>query len=74
MTIHQLIEQIKIFKETQSISRQLPVTNKVFCLRINGLEVWKAIWRGQVARAEWSQRGPAQAWLDLCEKTGKFRS
>lgn len=47
---------------------------KVFCLRARGIETWKAMWRGRVSLAEWRQRGPAQAWVELCERAGKFRS
>lgn len=35
---------------------------------------WQAMWRGQVARTFFNSRGAAQAWIDVCERTGKFRS
>ena len=47
---------------------------KTFCLRVGGQEVWKAMWRGQVSLGEWTQKGPAQAWIDTCEMAGRFRA
>lgn len=48
--------------------------SKTFCLRVDGQEIWKAMWRGQIANYEWTQRGPAKAWIDTCEKAGRFRA
>ena len=46
----------------------------VFCVRVDGEKVWKAMWRGRVAGGEWTQRGPAIAWVECCNRSGKFRS
>lgn len=47
---------------------------KIFFIRAGGLEVWRAMWRGQLSRSTWLQRGPAQAWIDICNRTGEFRA
>ena len=45
-----------------------------FVVRVNGIETWRAIWRGQLAAADFNSRGAARAYLDTCDRAGKLRA
>ena len=44
---------------------------EVFILRENE---WMAIWQGQVARATFSSKGAALAWISVCDAKGRFHA
>ena len=47
-----------------------PPQTEVFQL----MDGWHAQWRGRTAPALFNSKGAAQAWIDCCEREGKFRA
>jgi hypothetical protein len=47
-----------------------PETNKVFESEFG----WHAMFMGRTSSSSWNSWGAAQAWLDICIRTGEFRS
>lgn len=35
---------------------------------------WHAIWHGQMATATFNCKGAADAWIDICNRLGRWRA